>query len=866
MTMATLRPKMSELAKGLTLSNEDVYKIVIPRLTVDVVEMEDIHFHHDSAVVLPWRYGENSETSPDEQHMSGLSVIAAALRYAKANAGRKLLLAGHTDSSGETDYNRKLSKTRGEATQALLKGDRDVWGKACVEHQKVEDLQMTLKWVAEVHGWPCQPGSVDNEMGPKTRAARHAFRKRYNDDFSASLALDADTSAADWKAFLDLYELSLTDDLGDDLKAGRSALTFYDPSILACGEDFAQGGNTPEGMRSASDRRVDLLFLDPGQSYPSFFKETPPGNSIYGPFPWVLRKYLPVDPPVQLSLSLAAIEGLYKPGFVADGDVAPKGSGYQVGYLSDDDLGRIFVNHKPRTDPTQAWDDVTVKDTQYIELCAKVATVQGQIPPDARVEWEWFDPNDAAHPETQQHAAQLPDKVDVEDKPRSMLNRGTCDYPSPASKDMARFAQGGDFGFADGATKNLSDTQVKNGESRVRLHVSNVAGDGFVVQARMKNSPRITPSGQKQTGVMTVWKRIDVEYVRMADAFPLPIDKVPPFFEPARVQMDFGTERVVAGKPFLTTLDEDERPAAPTTPARARASSGRRESPAGSSWPSAQTGRPASSSRRPSSVRRQRQRRSEGDLRRQGAGRGRIAAGGQTWEKLIVDQVVDGKVSFMTVHDVEGGPHGFMGVWKKEVIGGQDPPASQRDRLPIGLRGAQRPATPACLGGPERAARTTRPDYYYLRHRARYPSGAWEPGGMGFRRGGLHSRGSAGFGRDHRAQPVRRVPAARVLRGAAADLHARVRGDFARRGRRRRHDRARVHPCVRVSAQVRLLRWPTTASFSCSMNYFLTWLYEIGTRKLQRFVFGDVERAPVLEAPLGVREVHLEDNPAIWKW
>src|SRR5882757_3724392 len=110
--MPTLRPKMSELAKGLSLATEDVYKIIIPRLTVDVVEMEDIHFHFDSAVVLPWRYGENTELSPDEQRMSGLSVIAAALRYAKANSGRKLLLSGHTDSSGQADYNRKLSKTR----------------------------------------------------------------------------------------------------------------------------------------------------------------------------------------------------------------------------------------------------------------------------------------------------------------------------------------------------------------------------------------------------------------------------------------------------------------------------------------------------------------------------------------------------------------------------------------------------------------------------------------------------------------------------------------------------------------------------------------------------------------------------------
>jgi hypothetical protein len=250
---------MSELAKGLTLATGDRYKIIVPRLTVDVVEMEDIHFHFDSAVVLPWRYGENTELSPDEQRISGLSVIAAALRYAKANSGRKLLLAGHADSSGGADYNRKLSKTRAEATQALLKGDKDAWGKACAEHQKVEDLQLVLKWVAEVHGWSCNPGAVDNEMGPKTRAARRGFRRRYNHDFSGSLALDADTTAADWKAFFDLYEVSLKDELGDDLGPGRSAVKFRDPAILACGEDFAEGAGTPAGMRSASARRVDLL-------------------------------------------------------------------------------------------------------------------------------------------------------------------------------------------------------------------------------------------------------------------------------------------------------------------------------------------------------------------------------------------------------------------------------------------------------------------------------------------------------------------------------------------------------------------------------------------------------------------------------
>jgi hypothetical protein len=33
---------------------------------VDVIEMEDIHFHHNSAVVLPWHYSENNATTSDE--------------------------------------------------------------------------------------------------------------------------------------------------------------------------------------------------------------------------------------------------------------------------------------------------------------------------------------------------------------------------------------------------------------------------------------------------------------------------------------------------------------------------------------------------------------------------------------------------------------------------------------------------------------------------------------------------------------------------------------------------------------------------------------------------------------------------------
>ncbi|HXJ21347.1 MAG TPA: OmpA family protein [Polyangia bacterium] len=857
--MADLHPTLRELAAGLTLATGQKHKVVVPKLDVDTIEMEDIHFHHNSDVVLPWGYGEETGLDDDQDRLSGISVIAAALRYAKDNPSKKLLLAGHTDSSGESDYNRKLSEARAKTTKALLTDDKSGWGSLCVEHQTVEDLQQTLLWVAATHGWPCNPGPIDDTMGPKTQAARRAFRKRYNDEFSASLPLDAEeTSAQDWEAFFDLFDLGLQDELGDDLSACRSALSFYSPDILACGEDFAEGDNSPAGMRSVADRRVDMLFLDPSKPYPDFFSEKPPGNSIYGPVPLVKRRYLPVAPPVQLALKLTAIEGLYPPGFKQDGDVAPKASGYNEGYLSEDDLGRVFVNHKPRTDPTQAWDDVVTKDTQYIELEASVELVQGpKIPPEARVQWEWFDPNDKDHPDTNAHGALVPDQVDVDGRARSMLNRGTCDFPKPGSKDMARFGQAGDFGFADAATVKLADTQITDGTSRVRLHVSNVAGDNFVVVARLKNSPRVAPSGQVRTGVMTVWKRIDVEYVKMAGAFSLPVDQVPPFFEPARVQMDFAPERPVPSQHFLTKLDKDKESACAMY---ATASNGEFKLEGKPGWFFLAAAERCSSENASSP--------SDGGPKTVYRGKARVAqasGGGENWEKLVVDQVITDKVAIVTVHDVEGGPRGFQPIWKKQVTGNQthlhlwgidyqsdfEVPRGQKTGL---------------LGAPGKGGAYDKTDNYYLQHRFRYPSSAWEPGGMGFADEVFIKAAPPGTTETTGLSPSARFAGQEYFAGRlliftrafeatsldADDVVSTIVHEFT-------HAFGYPHKCGYYG-------WPQPPEFSCSMNYFLTWIYKVGTRELQRFFFGTSGGHLCSKHLSGVREVNLEDNPAIWKW
>jgi hypothetical protein len=488
--------------------------------------------------------------------------------------------------------------------------------------------------------------------------------------------------------------------------------------------------------------------------------------------------------------------------------------------------------------------------------------VTGTVPPDARVEWEWFDPNEPAHPETNAHAARLPDEVDVDGHARSPLNIGKCDFPRPSSGDMARFAQAAGLGFADGPTIYLCDTEIKDGKSRVRLHVSNVAGDNFVVTARLKNSPRITPSGQVRTGVMTVWKRIDVEYVRMRGAFPLPVTRVPPFFEPARVQMDFAPERIVDDgltSPFLTRLDADEEKACAEY---ARARGGEFTSEGKPGWFFLAAVQRASSENHSAPA-------GGGGGRRfvyEGKAKVEVVSGGaERWEKLVVDQVIPDRVAFLTVRDADGGPHGFMGVWKKDVIGG---------KTHLHLNGNDYQSDFAVLRGRDcgrigdagRGGAYDKTDIYYLRHRFRKPSMAFEPRGMGFPEevfiqaqapGATETTGlspSAIFG-GQEYFAGRLLIFTRAFNATSLDADDAV-GTIVHEFT---HAFGYPHKCGYYG-------WPQPPSFTCSMNYFSSWLYEVGTRNLKRFEFG-IEGPHLCSKHLaGVREVHLEENPAIWRW
>lgn len=64
-----------------------------------VLEVEDVHFHHDSAVLLP---NYPPDRPLDDGASLGLAVLAECLTHQNANPQQSVLIVGHADTSGRS--------------------------------------------------------------------------------------------------------------------------------------------------------------------------------------------------------------------------------------------------------------------------------------------------------------------------------------------------------------------------------------------------------------------------------------------------------------------------------------------------------------------------------------------------------------------------------------------------------------------------------------------------------------------------------------------------------------------------------------------------------------------------------------------
>lgn len=256
------------VAVGFEMVATEVVELVVDdamsKIEVHFVEVIDQIFNHDSAV-------------PCLDEKCGLPIaLATAIQYAHVHPSMELIIFSHADTSGNIQYNFDLTEWRGFAVKSLLMKDERLWLSMVQKKHKIEDYQRCLKSLSVSLGWPCDPGKVDNMLGPKTKSAIEAFQKQCNLRYSIGLAEDGVFGNQSWKAIHRVLCGIISTYLGDSQDPYSpdyptwSELKFGFPvgdGVYPCGESFPIENMNKDDYKSATNRRVELSFL-PANSIP----------------------------------------------------------------------------------------------------------------------------------------------------------------------------------------------------------------------------------------------------------------------------------------------------------------------------------------------------------------------------------------------------------------------------------------------------------------------------------------------------------------------------------------------------------------------------------------------------------------------
>ncbi|HKA91973.1 MAG TPA: hypothetical protein VKE22_30125 [Haliangiales bacterium] len=250
--------------------------------------------------------------------------------------------------------------------------------------------------------------------------------------------------------------------------------------------------------------------------------------------------------PTVVVVTIDGIRGLHKP--VATGKSGVKRAEATPGYVSEDDLGRAYLDR----DLDGKWR----KGTQLIELHAKVDVRSGSLPGDAKVRWTMIGVDDFTNDDPGFHSEWGP-YVDARDYDQKGEHRGAHlgDNEGKPAHDPP-WAEVAGFDLSR-KTATSADTKIAGNESKVVLHCPSTAGDNFMVRAELHTSSARVDSFPHQTGIITMWHRLDVQVLKMASAEPLPVEDVPAPFEPACVQLDFAAPEEIADEQQIGTTSKE---------------------------------------------------------------------------------------------------------------------------------------------------------------------------------------------------------------------------------------------------------------------------------------------------------------------
>jgi outer membrane protein OmpA-like peptidoglycan-associated protein len=270
---------------------------------VTFVEMHDALFRTNSAVILP--EGEDpSNKKGGGKALTSVGLFATVLRYNEEHAGKKLFIAGHTDTAGGESTNQPLSEERAKVALAILSSDRGNFAKLCQKRHDGVDLTQIFHWVADSPDFTfnCKPTRYDQP--PNTTTVTY-FKQAYDAAFDAKFkdmpgakkfgTANGTIDEALWGAIFDCYEYGLCCELGDmetstegkdELTRLRGELRWVDDGhkTMGFGEKFPIDNVTKNDFRSQSNRRVEIMMFDDGEE---------PDLAAAATNPEIMETYLP---------------------------------------------------------------------------------------------------------------------------------------------------------------------------------------------------------------------------------------------------------------------------------------------------------------------------------------------------------------------------------------------------------------------------------------------------------------------------------------------------------------------------------------------------------------------------------------------
>ncbi len=246
--------------------------------TIQLIEIEDRHFRTNSAVVLPETEDPSANTTPDSRKTSAVGIVTTCLRFASEHPQYRILVAGHTDTMGNLDYNGRLSQMRAETVLSLLVGDKKRFAEICVDRRYMtnNDYNQILAWVADTFKWDCHPGEIN---GNGNAYVVNDFRKEYNKKGPGSTWATKITEWGEpsnketWEAYFNCYEDYMVDALGTDrkgLERIRADLKFaFDRKWVGCNEYHPRVAKNIDEFPSETNRRVEIMYFDPEDTLPT---------------------------------------------------------------------------------------------------------------------------------------------------------------------------------------------------------------------------------------------------------------------------------------------------------------------------------------------------------------------------------------------------------------------------------------------------------------------------------------------------------------------------------------------------------------------------------------------------------------------